>query len=76
MNTRRRSSKTRTQCRLILAELRRADGGRVGLRRLHRVSGALAVPTRISNLRKAGFRIVNEIEHHGTEKHSFYRLEN
>lgn len=49
-----------SQSSLILSALRAAKGRRVSLPDLHAVSGALAVATRISNLRAAGHVILNE----------------
>lgn len=64
---------TETQCDRILAELRRAQGDWVAMPHLAAVSGAYAVHSRISDLRKLGLDIEVKIE--GTRpKQSYYRL--
>ena len=63
-----------TQCQAILRHLQRHRGNWVPLPDLHAISGALAVPTRVSNLRAAGHNIVNRIDSHGRAKFSFYQL--
>jgi hypothetical protein len=65
-----KSMTTQSQCGSILARLQEANGARVSLPDLHAVSGALAVATRISNLRTLGYDIQNECKN----GHSFYWL--
>lgn len=64
---------TETQCDRILAELRRAQGDWVAMPHLAAVSGAYAVHSRISDLRKLGLDIEVKIEG-ARPKQSFYRL--
>lgn len=64
-----------SQCAAILRHLQRHRGEWVPLPDLHAISGALAVPTRVSNLRQAGHQIVNRVENRGVEKLSFYQLQ-
>jgi hypothetical protein len=59
----------------IISRLKQANGDWVSLPDLWKASGAFAVPTRVSDCRKAGYEIENRIETtpDGT-KNSFYRL--
>lgn len=66
---------TTTQTAAILRRLTKSAGRWVGLPALHRASGALAVSTRISNLRERGHRIENRTERRPDGSvASFYRL--
>lgn len=64
-----------TQCYSILEELKKAKGKEVTLFDLWRVSGSMAVATRISNLREHGHKITCRRERVGNRIHSFYSLE-
>ncbi len=65
-----------SQCELILERLQQSAGEEVGLPDLYLASGALAVATRISNLRKRGINITQRSERHKDGSiHSFYKLQ-
>jgi len=61
-----------TQCELILAALE--SGEWVPMPTLALVSGSYNVPSRISDLRKAGFQIEHRNQHEGRTIKSEYRL--
>ena len=64
-----------TQCAKILRALHAARGGWVSVWDLHKASNALAVHSRIDDLRHDfGFFIENKTERVGRVKHSWYRL--
>ncbi len=64
-----------SQCDLILARLKETPGEWVPMPELYRVSGAFAVHSRISDLRKLGFSIAHKNERTEKATHSFYKLE-
>jgi hypothetical protein len=63
-----------SQCDKILDALEKANGTWVSLPDLVRTSGAYAVHSRVSDLRKRGHRIEQANEHVGGLIHSSYRL--
>lgn len=63
-----------TQCALILTALQQRVGEWVPMPELYQLSGAWAVHSRISDLRRAGHQIEHRNEWHGGQCHSFYRL--
>lgn len=65
-----------SQCDLILARLKETPGEWVPMPELFRVSGAFAVHSRVSDLRKLGFAIAHKnVRSEAGATHSFYRLE-
>jgi len=66
-----------SQCDKILARLKETPGEWVPMPELYRVSGAMAVHSRIADLRGLGFTIGhrNERREGSRATHSFYRLE-
>jgi hypothetical protein len=64
-----------SQCDLILAELLKSKGQWVSMLKLHEVSGAFAVHSRVSDLRARGYSIANRNERQDSGSiHSFYML--
>lgn len=63
-----------SQCDKILACLEAVPGQWCPMPTLVEVSGAYAIATRISELRKRGHVIEHKPEREGTKLHSFYRL--
>lgn len=63
-----------TQCEQILARLELSPGGWVAMPELARLSGAYAVHSRVSDLRRNGHAIEHRNERHGRRCLSFYRL--
>lgn len=74
MTTHASISAGKSQCDLILDELKRNVGEWVSMLDLHRVSRSMAVHSRISDLRKAGHIIKHRNEHVRGACHSYYRL--
>ena len=65
---------TKTQTKIILRLLLAAKGRWVGLPKLAKASGSLSPATRISNLRKQGWDIRNDLDNGTRPKRSSYRL--
>lgn len=68
---------TASQCDLILAALKAANGDWVSMPALHEASGSMNIHTRIDQLRhERGLVIKNQIEREkgSTRQHSSYRL--
>lgn len=63
-----------SQCDLILELLAAANGRWVPMIDLHRVSGSMAVHSRISDLRERGHAIEQHSVRKGRAVHSRYRL--
>lgn len=63
-----------SQCDKVLARLEDSSGAWVSLPELVRVSGAYAVHSRVSDLRKRGYVIEQANEHVDGLVHSSYRL--
>jgi catalase (peroxidase I) len=64
-----------SQCEKILRFLKKKNGEWVSMVDLWRISGSMAVHSRISDLRKRqGLVIEQKNEFHGKEVHSFYRI--
>ena len=63
-----------SQVELILARLQETPGKWVAMHLLGHASGAYAVHSRISDLRRQGHVIEHTSERHGHACHSFYRL--
>jgi hypothetical protein len=75
MNTHHPSATAGTsQCDSILRLLSASPGAWVSMMDLHRFSGAMAVHSRISELRGRGHDIAWKKQTHGKMIHSFYRL--
>ncbi len=64
----------RSQNERVLACLKRTAGQWTQMVVLWRVSGAMAVHSRIADLRKLGYHIEHRNEWVGRSVHSFYRL--
>lgn len=65
-----------TQCELILARLEAARGAWVPMPELCRISGSLAVHSRIADLRERGYRIPRpKLDRCGRTVLSAYRIE-
>jgi hypothetical protein len=63
-----------SQCDKVLARLEDSAGAWVSLPELVRVSGAYAVHSRVSDLRRRGYSIEQASEHRDGLVHSSYRL--
>jgi biotin operon repressor len=63
-----------SQCDSILQMLKNSKGNWVSMMDLHRGSGAMAVHSRISDLRKRGHDIAHRNQTQGKMVHSYYRL--
>ena len=64
----------KSQCRLILDTLKTRAGAWVAMPHLYKVSGSMAVHSRVADLRKNGHNIQNEKRRHGRKCFSYYRL--
>lgn len=64
-----------SQAEIILQVLAAKRGKWVGMPTLWRASGAMAVHSRVADLRKKGFQIDNHTINRHRKKHSFYRLQ-
>lgn len=64
----------KTQCDLILAELRRRAGRWVPMPELWQCSGSFVPSVRISDLRRRGWKIENKVTRRGRTIHSFFKL--
>jgi len=62
------------QNKSVLKRLRKSAGKWVSMPVLWRASGAMAIHSRVSDLRRAGHNIQNRIVNSGDCKKSFYRL--
>jgi hypothetical protein len=63
-----------SQCDLILELLAAANGRWVSMIDLHRVSGSMAVHSRIADLRERGLQVEQHSVRKGRSVHSSYRL--
>ena len=63
-----------SQCDLILELLSASNGRWVSMIDLHRVSGSMAVHSRIADLRERGLHIEQHSVRKGRSVHSSYRL--
>jgi len=63
-----------SQCDLIIAALLMHRGEWVSMLDLHRVSGSMAVHSRIADLRRRGHLIEQRSDHSSGKVHSYYRV--